>query len=376
MRATGQIAVAHRPADEEERRIVAARAILGEWLGGSGGGWQDSGGVWPGIKLIEGVEAATRRPEHGISRGRLLPAHTCSDRPHDARRAPALQDSLVLVHGGMAQNVGPILEMVTEKYLLRAEAEWAARQEAIAPLDEILDLLRRGDIRALGARPTATSAGRSRRSSPGRATSTPSADRRRPRRIWRRLLGLLDAGRHVRRRHGLYLRPERRAARNPLQDDHARGQARTGEAVPFAMEPVVYDFAINETRHVGHAAHGRPALMPVGYYTLTVPGAAAPRGAASPPSARRVGRSSACAAAPARRSLAGMVQTLFDRLLPARAPRPAPPAILDALLSTPTASTASSTSRSAPTCAAGASGWRRTGCPCARTRSRMCSPAM
>lgn len=28
-------------------------AILGEWLGGSGGGWQDSGGLWPGIKLIE-----------------------------------------------------------------------------------------------------------------------------------------------------------------------------------------------------------------------------------------------------------------------------------------------------------------------------------
>ena len=41
-----------------------------------------------------------------------------------------LQESLVLVHGGMAQNVGPILEMVTEKYLLRSEAEWAARKEA------------------------------------------------------------------------------------------------------------------------------------------------------------------------------------------------------------------------------------------------------
>ena len=37
----------------------------------------------------------------------------------------------------MAQNVGPILEMVTEKYLLRSEAEWAARQEAIAILRSI-----------------------------------------------------------------------------------------------------------------------------------------------------------------------------------------------------------------------------------------------
>jgi hypothetical protein len=29
---------------EKDRRLIAARCILGEWLGGSGGGWQDSGG--------------------------------------------------------------------------------------------------------------------------------------------------------------------------------------------------------------------------------------------------------------------------------------------------------------------------------------------
>ena len=54
---------------------MAARAILGEWLAGSGGGWQDSGGVWPGIKLITGVLAGPDDPEYGISRGRLLPSH-------------------------------------------------------------------------------------------------------------------------------------------------------------------------------------------------------------------------------------------------------------------------------------------------------------
>src|SRR5438874_6463794 len=62
-----------------------------------------------------------------------------------------LQASLVLVHGGMAQNVGPILEMVTEKYLLRSEAEWRARQEALAIFDELLKALRAGDVRAVGA---------------------------------------------------------------------------------------------------------------------------------------------------------------------------------------------------------------------------------
>ena len=47
MRATGQAKSLTGELTEPERRLVAARAILGEWLGGSGGGWQDSGGVCP-----------------------------------------------------------------------------------------------------------------------------------------------------------------------------------------------------------------------------------------------------------------------------------------------------------------------------------------
>src|SRR3954454_11159232 len=66
MRATGQGRSLTGELTEPERRIVAGRAILGEWLGGSGGGWQDSGGVWPGIKLIEGVCAAEGDAEFGI----------------------------------------------------------------------------------------------------------------------------------------------------------------------------------------------------------------------------------------------------------------------------------------------------------------------
>src|SRR5207248_3549622 len=80
MRATGQAHSLTGPLREDERRLVAARAILGEWLGGSGGGWQDSGGVWPGIKLIEGQSAQEGDPEHGVSRGRLLPTHYVLDR--------------------------------------------------------------------------------------------------------------------------------------------------------------------------------------------------------------------------------------------------------------------------------------------------------
>ena len=75
MRATGQAGSLTGLLNEDERRLVAARAILGEWLAGSGGGWQDSGGVWPGMKLIQGEQAAEGDPEFGISRGRLLPSH-------------------------------------------------------------------------------------------------------------------------------------------------------------------------------------------------------------------------------------------------------------------------------------------------------------
>ena len=69
MRATGQTESLEGGLSEGERRLAASRAILGEWLGGSGGGWQDSGGIWPGIKVIEGAPAAEDDTEYGISRG-------------------------------------------------------------------------------------------------------------------------------------------------------------------------------------------------------------------------------------------------------------------------------------------------------------------
>ena len=107
MRATCQTKSASGPLLESERRLVAARAILGEWLGGSGGGWQDSGGLWPGMKLICGVVSKEGDPEFGISRGRLLPSHhQLKDEEAPDSLLLSLEKSLILVHGGMAQNVG------------------------------------------------------------------------------------------------------------------------------------------------------------------------------------------------------------------------------------------------------------------------------
>ena len=123
MRATSQAKSLEGQLQENERRLVLARAILGEWIGGSGGGWQDSGGVWPGMKLIKARMAqadATRNM--GPAAADWMPTHRVLDtNDASAETRQKLQDSLVLVHGGMAQNVGPVLEMVTEKLnLLRS----------------------------------------------------------------------------------------------------------------------------------------------------------------------------------------------------------------------------------------------------------------
>ncbi len=111
MRATGQARNLEAGLEPDEARVVVARAILGEWLGGSGGGWQDSGGVFPGVKVIRGVAATETDPEWQVSRGRLLPEHQLID--VNAKATPsaslpeALASSLVLVHGGMAQERRP-----------------------------------------------------------------------------------------------------------------------------------------------------------------------------------------------------------------------------------------------------------------------------
>ncbi|MCX6903080.1 MAG: UTP--glucose-1-phosphate uridylyltransferase, partial [Verrucomicrobia bacterium] len=81
-----------------------------------------------------------------------MPTHRifdAKDASPETRRQ--LQESLVLVHGGMAQNVGPILEMVTEKYLLSSAVEWTGRQEAIRILDDIVGSLGAGDVKQVGA---------------------------------------------------------------------------------------------------------------------------------------------------------------------------------------------------------------------------------
>ncbi|MEO9593617.1 UTP--glucose-1-phosphate uridylyltransferase, partial [Rhodopirellula bahusiensis] len=274
MRATGQIQSLQGELTEPDRRLIAARAILGEWIGGSGGGWQDSGGVWPGIKLICGQTSGEGDPEFGISRGRLMPDHEVlgEDRiSTDARQK--LQDSLVVVHGGMAQNVGPILEMVTEHYLVRGREQWIGRQEAMTIYDEVVDALQQGDIRRLGSLTTKNFEGPLQTIIPWATNRFTDVMIQRCREqygdlfwgFW--MLGGMSGG-----GMGFIFDPTiKQTAQDWLSQEMVSVKRELETALPFAMDPVVYDFQINDHGVFAELLPAQSAVLPQKYYALMMP---------------------------------------------------------------------------------------------------------
>lgn len=274
MRATGQVESLTGPLTENDRRLVAARAILGEWIGGSGGGWQDSGGVWPGIKLIRGAAAEEGDPEYGISRGRLMPVHhVMGEREASQQTRQKIQDSLVLVHGGMAQNVGPILEMVTEHYLLRSQREWAGRAEAMQILDEVVDAIEQGDVKRIGEVTTRNFEGPLQTIIPwatNRFTDVLIEECRNKYadKFWGfwMLGGMAGGG------MGFIFDPEiKPGAQDWLQKKMVEVKRSMETSLPFAMDPVVYDFKINDHGTIAQLRTGDEAIMPDRYYAQVLP---------------------------------------------------------------------------------------------------------
>ena len=266
MRATKQIQNLTGPLSEADRRQVAARAILGEWLGGSGGGWQDSGGVWPGIKLIEGVLETSP----SLSRGQLLPKHTLLFAP-DAQLK--LEQSLVVVHGGMSQDVGPILEMCTERYLLRSDKEWTGRQEAISIFDEMLNALKAGDIKQVAELTQRNYDGPIRTIIPWAANAYTEAlieacRTRFKQQFWGFwMLGGMSGG-----GMGFVFDPAiRDQAAEEMVQILASVKKRFEHSVPFAITPVVYNFAINSKGTTSELKQNANALLSRKYHLFTVP---------------------------------------------------------------------------------------------------------
>jgi hypothetical protein len=318
MRATGQVQSLTGQLSESERRLVAARAILGEWLGGSGGGWQDSGGVWPGFKLIEGQVAAVGDPEFGVSRGRLLPDHRIfSQQEVTPATRQAICDSFVLVHGGMAQNVGPILEMVTEKYLVRAAAEWHARQDAMQILCSIETALLQGDVRQLATLTTANFHGPIQTIIPWATNHyTQTLIERVRGEFGPSFWGFLMLGGMSGGGMGFIFDPCcKDQAQRRLQEIMSDTKRQLHDALPFAMEPVTYDFSINDRGTTATLLAGDEALMPSAYYAMCAP-LWLRQNIRELPAATRGEIAQFAAACRTHPRLSGSLEMLFGRLFP------------------------------------------------------------
>jgi hypothetical protein len=217
----------------------------------------------------------------------------------------------------MAQNVGPILEMVTEKYLLRSEVEWAARKQAMGILDEVLAAVRKGDVRGIGAATTRNFFSPLQSIIPWASNAYSEALIERVGRhfaddfwgFW--MLGGMSGG-----GMGFIVAPQRKQeAQDYLQQAMNEARREFQHALPYAMEPVVYDFAINQSGTLAQLLRGRDALLPGGYYAAMVPQwlRADPRSLTPATRAEMDRFGHACRG---NSELGGMIEVLFDRLFP------------------------------------------------------------
>ncbi|NWJ52091.1 MAG: UTP--glucose-1-phosphate uridylyltransferase [Bacteroidetes bacterium] len=274
MRATRQTTSLEGMLTESERRLIASRAILGEWIGGSGGGWQDSGGVWTDIKRIEGTLAVIGDPEWNVSRGCLLPKHTVltgsAIHPDFEKK---LTSSLVLMHGGMASNVGPILEMVTEKYLLRSEKEWIGRQKANKIYDDVLEVLKKSDIQKLASYTSENFDEPIKTIIPWATTHFTETIIAKAKKLFGSdywgflMLGGMSGG-----GMGMFVNPSIHAeAKETILKMLCETKDEMCDYMPFAMTPVVYNFNLNHKGSAATLLTGLDALMPGAYYALHIP---------------------------------------------------------------------------------------------------------
>lgn len=121
------------PVYRDKERVIAS-ALRMEWLGISGGGYQDPAAVWAGV---HDIEAQASRNPNSPTRGKLIPEYRTIDLCPEARRL--LEESIVIAHLGMAQPVGPMLDIITDSYYLRRA--WENRKDSERRYNEQLRIL-------------------------------------------------------------------------------------------------------------------------------------------------------------------------------------------------------------------------------------------
>jgi hypothetical protein len=184
-----------------------------------------------------------------------------------------LQESLILVHGGMAQNVGPILEMVTEKYLLRSNDEWEGRNQTIKLFDQIVECLKEGNIRKLAKLTTQNFFEPIQTIIPWATTFyTEQLIEKITARFGDQYWGFVMLGGMSGGGMGFFVDPSvKQEALAEIRRIMQATKQDLEKSLPFAMDPVVYEFHINLDGTVGDLLAGKQALLPPVYYKQVIP---------------------------------------------------------------------------------------------------------
>jgi hypothetical protein len=217
----------------------------------------------------------------------------------------------------MAQDVGPILEMVTERYLLRSAVEWQGRQEALSLFEQIVTQLKKGDIRAIGKATHQNFKGPIQSIIPWASNLyTESIIARVQAEFGRNFWGFWMLGGMSGGGMGFLFHPSRKKeAQDRLQEIMSTEKQRYEHGIPFAIEPVVYEFAISEQGSSAEVLMGEETVLPQSYYAMMVPSLLRkdPRGLTAVQRKELEHLSTASRTNPA---LDGMLERIVDRLLP------------------------------------------------------------
>ncbi|KAK2962578.1 putative UTP--glucose-1-phosphate uridylyltransferase [Blattamonas nauphoetae] len=256
-RATNQTTSVSGPLIESEQRTIAARTILGEWIGGNGGGWQDSACLWPSIKIITGHPASPTDPEFGISDGTLLPTHFCLGEDKIPQSSiDKFFSSLILFHGGLSIDIGKILVQVSEKYLLRLGREWIARQLSISIFPALCQCLHDGDIKQLAGMLHRLFFGALSMVIPAANTAfIQNVNIAMTKRFKDKFWGVWVLGSSSGGGMGLFLDPDERRKKETLtavQEILQQAKDELSDNLQFAIDPLVYSVALNPHGSVGN----------------------------------------------------------------------------------------------------------------------------
>jgi hypothetical protein len=143
----------------------------------------------------------------------------------------------------------PILEMVTEKYLLREEEELDARRRSVEIMDELLMAFRNSDVRTIARLVTENFLGPIRAVIPFASNVyTETLIERMQEQFGENFWGFLMCGGMSGGGMGFFFDPSvKEEARTVLESVMLDTKKEMECCLPYAMEPVIFTYSVNET---------------------------------------------------------------------------------------------------------------------------------